>query len=139
MLKLIGMGAIDTVEHKFQLSEYTDDEYFSHTESMVIKVSPKECILMIDGSNPDVEQLKKVVERCGVLVNMRKKSDFNIDTLVQDLNKLIMFEDGQQPNAHTLPQLQLEIASSSIAAVIKYLEVCKLTYIGIFLKYLKLH
>lgn len=126
------MGAIDTVEHKFQLCEFTDDEYFSHTESMVIKVSPKECILMIDTNNPDVEQLKKVVERCGVLVNLRKKSDFSTDTLVQDLNKLIMFEEGQQPNAHTLPQLQLEIASASIAAVIKYLEVCKLISVDIF-------
>lgn len=79
---------------------------------------------MTDGSNTDVEQLKKVVERCGVLVTMRKKSEFSTDTLVQDLNKLIMFEEGQQPNAHTLPQLQLEIASAAIAAVIKYLEVC---------------
>ncbi|VVC24381.1 Hypothetical protein CINCED_3A020689 [Cinara cedri] len=120
--KIIGLGAVDTVEHKFQLSEFTDDEYFSHTESMVIKVSPKECILMTDGINPDVEQLKKVVERCGVLVTMRKKSDFSTDTLIQDLNKLIMFEEGQQPNAHTLPQLQLEISSAAIAAVIKYLE-----------------
>lgn len=81
---------------------------------------------MTDSTNLDVEQLKKVVERCGVLVTIRKKSDFNTDTLVQDLNKLIMFEEGQQPNAHTLPQLQLEIASAAIAAVIKYLEVCKL-------------
>lgn len=80
---------------------------------------------MGDGSNPDVEQLKKVVERCGVLVTMKKKSDFSTDTLVQDLNKLIMFEEGQQPNAHTLPQLELEIASAAVAAVIKYLEVCK--------------
>ena len=79
---------------------------------------------MGDSNNPDVEQLKKVVERCGVLVTMRKKSDFGIDTLIQDLNKLIMFEEGQQPNAHTLPQLQLEIASAAVAAVIKYLEVC---------------
>lgn len=81
---------------------------------------------MADGNNPDVEHLKKVVERCGVLVTMKKKSDFSIDTLVQDLNKLIMFEEGQQPNAHTLPQLELEIASAAVAAVIKYLEVCKL-------------
>ncbi|KAL5240610.1 hypothetical protein ACI65C_008020 [Semiaphis heraclei] len=120
--KIIGLGAVDTVENKFQLSEFTDDEYFSHTESIVIKISPKECILMTDGSNPDLEQLKKVVERCGVLVTMRKKSDFGTDTLIQDLNKFIMFEEGQQPNAHTLPQLQLEIASAAIAAVIKYLE-----------------
>lgn len=90
---------------------------------MMIKVSPKECILMTDGNNPDVEQLKKVIERCGILVTMRKKSEFSTDTLVQDLNKLIIFEEGQQPNAHTLPQLQLEIASTAIAAVIKYLEV----------------
>lgn len=80
---------------------------------------------MVDVNNQDVQQLKKVVERCGVLVTMRKKSDFSTDTLVQDLNKLIMFEEGQQPNAHTLPQLQLEIASAAIAAVIKYLDVCK--------------
>lgn len=79
---------------------------------------------MTDGNNSDVEQLKKVVERCGVLVTMKKKSDFSTDTLVQDLNKLIMFEEGQQSNAHTLPQLQLENASAAIAAVIKYLEVC---------------
>lgn len=85
---------------------------------------------MVDGNNQDVEQLKKVVERCGVLVTMRKKSDFSTDTLVQDLNKLIMFEEGQQPNAHTLPQLQLEIASAAIAAVIKYLDVCKLIYLN---------
>lgn len=90
---------------------------------MVIKVSPKECVLMIDGNNPEVEQLKKVIERCGVLVTMRKKSDFGTDTLVQDLNKLIMFEEGQQPNAHALPQLQLQVASAALAAVIKYLEV----------------
>lgn len=78
---------------------------------------------MADGNNSDVEQLKKVVERCGVLVTMKKKSDFSTDTLVQDLNKLIMFEEGQQTNAHTLPQLQLENASAAMAAVIKYLEV----------------
>ncbi|XP_025412665.1 DNA mismatch repair protein Msh2 [Sipha flava] len=120
--KLVGLGAVDTVEHKFQLSEFTDDEFFSHTESMMIKVSPKECILMIDGNNPDVEQLNKVIERCGILVTMRKKSEFSTDTLIQDLNKLIIFEEGQQLNAHTLPQLQLEIASTAIAAVIKYLE-----------------
>lgn len=93
---------------------------------MIIKVSPKECVLMVDGNNPDVEQLKKVVERCGVLVTMKKKSDFGTDTLVHDLNKLIMFEEGQQPNAHTLPQLELESASAAIAAVIKYLEVNEL-------------
>lgn len=78
---------------------------------------------MTDCNNPDVEQLKKIVERCGVLVTMRKKSDFGTDTLIQDLNKLIMFEEGQQPNAHTLSQLQLEIASGAVAAVIKYLDV----------------
>ncbi|XP_050443074.1 DNA mismatch repair protein Msh2 isoform X2 [Adelges cooleyi] len=120
--KIIGLGAVDSVERKFQLSEFTDDEYFSHTECMVIKVSPKECVLMLDGSNPDMEQLKKVVERCGVLVTTRKKTDFGTDSLVQDLNKLISFEEGQQPNAHTLPQLELEIASSALAAAIKYLE-----------------
>lgn len=134
---MVGLGAVDTVEHKFQLSEFTDDEYFSHTESMMIKVSPKECILMIDGNNSDVEQLKKVVERCGILVTMRKKSEFNTDTLIQDLNKLIIFKEGQQPNAHTLPQLQLEIASSAIAAVIKYLEVYNSIYIIITLIYVK--
>lgn len=85
---------------------------------------------MVDVNNQDIEQLKKVVERCGVLVTMRKKSDFSTDTLVQDLNKLIMFEEGQQPNAHTLPQLQLETASAAIAAVIKYLDVCKLIYLN---------
>lgn len=64
------------------------------------------------------------MERNGVLITTRKKSDFTIEKseLIQDLNKLIRFKKGQQETANTLPEISKTIAMSSLGAVIKYLE-----------------
>lgn len=59
---------------------------------------------------------------------MRKRSDFNTDNLVQDLNRLIKFKEGQQQNAMTLPQMNHTIAIGAMSAIIKYLEVCNFNY-----------
>jgi len=45
------------------------------------------------------------------------------DGPAQDLNCLLLFIDGQQHNSLALPEMNLVTACSSLAALIKYLEV----------------
>ena len=58
-----------------------------------------------------------------MLVTTRKKSDYSTDSLVQDLNTLIRFKEGQQQNANSLPQMEMSWAIGAMSAGIKYLEV----------------
>jgi hypothetical protein len=63
------------------------------------------------------------MERSSVLVTQRKKTEFSTDGLAQDLNRLLLFMEGQQHNSLALPEMNLTTATSSLAALIKYLEV----------------
>ncbi|XKL61911.1 hypothetical protein PGB90_001744 [Kerria lacca] len=119
--KVAGIALFDCMEQKMSLCEITDDEYFSNTEALIVQLDAKECLLVSDNS-PENDILKKVIERSGILVTMRKRSDFNTDNLVQDLNRLIKFKEGQQQNAMTLPQMNHTIAIGAMSAIIKYLE-----------------
>lgn len=57
------------------------------------------------------------------MVTLRKKSDYSTDSLVQDMNMLLRFKEGQQRNAQTLVEMDMKVAMSGTAAIIKYLEV----------------
>lgn len=65
------------------------------------------------------------MERNSVMVSIAKKSDFDPEKseLIQELNKLLRFKKGQQENAVALPELNQNLACSSLSAVIKYLEI----------------
>jgi DNA mismatch repair protein MSH2 len=63
------------------------------------------------------------MERSNVLVTQRKKTEFSTDGLAQDLNRLLRFMEGQQHNSLALPEMNFNTATSSLAALFKYLEV----------------
>jgi len=63
------------------------------------------------------------MEYSNVLVTQRKKTEFFTEGLAQDMNHLLLFIDGQQKNLLALPEMKLVTACSSLAALIKYLEV----------------
>ena len=52
-----------------------------------------------------------------------KQSNFNTENLAQDLNHLLEWKEGQSQNASALPEMKLNIATSCLSALIKYLEV----------------
>lgn len=64
------------------------------------------------------------MERNNVMITTRKKSEFSVENsdLVQNLNRLLQFEKGQQENAQSLPEIKMAIAMSSLGAIIKYLD-----------------
>lgn len=64
------------------------------------------------------------MERNNVMITTRKKSEFSIENsdLVQNLNHLLYFEEGQQENAQSIAEIKKTIAMSSLGAAIKYLD-----------------
>lgn len=121
--KIVGMAAVDSTTHTFSLCEFPDDDHFSNLEAMIVQLGPKE-VLLSSENNPDLDLIKQIVERAGILVTSIKKADFSTDNLIQDLNRLILFKDGQQQNANSLPQMNLITAICGLAALIRYLELC---------------
>ncbi|RZF46275.1 hypothetical protein LSTR_LSTR015192 [Laodelphax striatellus] len=105
------------------LCEFPDDEHFSNLEAMVVQIGPKEVLIPAEVSL-EADKIKMIMERSGALVTVCKKSDFSTDNLVQDMNKLILFKEGQQQNSNALPQMNFATATSALAALVKYLELC---------------
>jgi DNA mismatch repair protein MSH2 len=120
--KTVGMTCIETKERHLSITEFADDSHFTELEALIVLTCPKECLL--PNLKGDFEEIEKVLKRNGVMVTVRKKKDYLIenDDLVQDLNKLLHFDAGQQKNANTLLEMSNKIAMSALAAAIRYLE-----------------
>ena len=56
-------------------------------------------------------------------MTQRKKMEFFTDGPAHDLNRLLLFIDGQQHNSLAVPEMKRVTACSSLAALIIYLEV----------------
>ncbi|KAJ4452329.1 hypothetical protein ANN_03854 [Periplaneta americana] len=121
--RVVGIGFVDAAERRLSVCEFPDDEHFSNLEALVVQLGPKEVLLPASpDSASDMAEVKKVMERGGILVTVRKKSEFSVDGLAQDLNRLLLFKEGQQESAVMLPEMSLTIATGSLSALIKYLE-----------------
>lgn len=108
-------------EVKFELCEIEDNECYSELEALIAQIGPKECVIP-EGSTNDLVRLSKVLERNGVLIAKLKRSDFNSDDIVQDLNRLLYFREDQDRNANALSEMSLTNAMGSLGAVIKFLN-----------------
>lgn len=60
------------------------------------------------------------------MVNQKKSSDFDAKDLSQDLQRLLQQKPGQLQNIAAHPDMEKRNAVSSLAGVIKYLEVSSL-------------
>jgi DNA mismatch repair protein MSH2 len=62
------------------------------------------------------------MERSNVLITKRKKSEFSLEGLIQDLNRLLSFEEGHIKDANALPEVKFSEACMALNALIKYLD-----------------
>ena len=65
----------------------------------------------------------QIMECSNVLVIQHKKTEFFTNGPAEDLNRLLLFIEGQQHNSLALSEMNLVTACSSLAALIKCLEV----------------
>jgi DNA mismatch repair protein MSH2 len=78
--KNVGVAFADTTLRRLGVSDYVDNDLFSNTESLVIQLGVKEALVPTGTASGttdrDVElnKLKTMLERCGVVITERKPS-----------------------------------------------------------------
>ncbi|KAI5480523.1 DNA mismatch repair protein MSH2 [Pseudohyphozyma bogoriensis] len=116
----VGVAFADTSERVVGVSEYSDNELFSNTESLLIQLGVKEVLLPADDKGTDYElgKIRTLVERCGIVITDRKKTEFAGKDVEQDLNRLLR----GNLQASTRPEFELKLAMGSTSALISYLS-----------------
>lgn len=122
----MGIAFVDTNEYEFQVAEFVDDDFFAELESVLVCLSPKECLLpSLDGEY--YSKINQLLERNGILVTLLDKKDASSKVwksdLIQDLRHILKFEKGQKEDPNTLPEIQLELAMNALASAIKYMQI----------------
>ncbi|XP_046887769.1 DNA mismatch repair protein Msh2 [Hypomesus transpacificus] len=120
--RVVGVGYVDAALRTMGVCEFPDNETFSNLESLLVQISPKECLLPQGDNSSDTAKLREVVQRGGVLLSDRKRAEFNSKDVVQDLNRLLRAKRGETVASNTLPELDKQVAMSCLAAVVRYLE-----------------
>ncbi|KAJ8701458.1 MSH2 protein [Pleurotus ostreatus] len=132
--KTVGIAFADSNARELGVADFVDNELFSNTESLIIQLSVKEAIVQTGTSSGktdrDVElnTLKSVLDRCGVVITERKPSEFMSKNVAEDVIR-ILSPASLPPSASTstdpaklIPHLDLPVAPGALNALITYLQ-----------------
>ncbi|KAF7323675.1 DNA mismatch repair protein 2 [Mycena kentingensis (nom. inval.)] len=130
----LGVAFADPTLRELGVADFVDNDLFSNLESLIIQLSIKEAIIptgtKTGTSNRDIDlnKMKAVLDRCGVVVTERKPSEFSAKNIADDLPKLLsekalaaLGASGSADMSITIPQLSLPNAPASLAALVFYL------------------
>ncbi|VEU21518.1 DEKNAAC102617 [Brettanomyces naardenensis] len=118
--KKIGLSYYDPNSRFIGLSEFMDNELYSNLESILIQLGVKECLIPENSSSkdPDIDKVKQVIDRCGIVISEFKSSEFNVRNIEQDLVTLT----GDELVLSTNEMSSLEVSQSCANALLSYLS-----------------
>ncbi|XP_053605013.1 DNA mismatch repair protein Msh2 isoform X2 [Plodia interpunctella] len=119
--RLLGVACVSVCEYELSAAEFTDDDLLTGLETLVVQTAPSEC-LVPTADNDDYKALQKVMDRANITLTKLKKSEFSTEGLIQDLNRLLKFKEGQSQDANSFPETSKETAMTSLAAAVKYMS-----------------
>jgi DNA mismatch repair protein MSH2 len=73
----VGVASVDSLRREIGICEFVDNDKFSNLETLLVQLSPKECVMAANDSTPDGIRLFQVVSRSGVVVTERKKGSLS--------------------------------------------------------------
>lgn len=118
--RVLGIAYAELSSERLGVAEFIENDQFSNLEAVVVQLCPKECLVVAHDSSSDSRKLIQTLEKSGVLVSERKRTEFLNNDIVQDLDRLLTLQPGV--GAASLSQVDLNRAMCSLAALIKYLE-----------------
>ncbi|KAF8630234.1 hypothetical protein AX15_003036 [Amanita polypyramis BW_CC] len=129
-MKTLGVAFADTSIRELGVCEFVDNDLFSNIESLIIQLSVKEAIIptgTVSGTTErdiDLNKLRTVLERCGVVITERKPSEFSGKSTAENLSRLLnpVHLQSSVDSSLSIPQLSLPNAPSALGALISYLS-----------------
>ncbi|KAI5890640.1 DNA mismatch repair protein [Schizophyllum commune H4-8] len=129
-LKTVGVAYADTSLRELGVADFVDNELYSNTESLIIQLGVKEAVIPMGTSSGtserdlDLNKLRSVLDRCGVVITERKPSEFRDKNVADDVPRLLVATPGTStadPTA-TIPELSLPNAKGALNALLGYLS-----------------
>lgn len=119
-VKTVGAAFADASNRQLGVAEFAENDLFANTESLLIQIGAKECLVSADesGTDYDINKLKTVIDRAGCVLTQVKRNDFQPRAIEQDVARLLK-EDLQ---SEQIPELNLKIAMGSMQALLNFLS-----------------
>lgn len=115
----VGLSYIDLTRRILGLAEFPDDSHFTNVESAIVALGCKECLLSEEiNKSSEYKPLMDAFSRCGAMITERKKTEFRVRDLVQDLCRLAK---GSNDSVRDLLS-EFEISSGALACIVSYVE-----------------
>ncbi|RAL41269.1 hypothetical protein DM860_010063 [Cuscuta australis] len=115
----VGLAYVDLTKRMFGLSEFLDDNHFTNSESALVALGCKECLIPAEITKScEYRALQEVMTRCGVMVTERKKSEFKGRDVVQDLGRLV--KGTKEPIQDLVSGF--ELAPGALGSILSYAE-----------------
>ncbi|TRM69557.1 muts domain V-domain-containing protein [Schizophyllum amplum] len=128
-LKTVGIAYADTSMRELGVADFVDNELYSNTESLIIQLGVKEAVIPLGTGKTserdlDLNKLKSVLDRCGVVMTERKPSEFRDKNVADDVPRLLVATPGSSSAdaTATIPQLSLPNAKCALNALLGYLS-----------------